>query len=42
MSFKLKTLFMKSIIAKKQKAHPFDYEASENFALNCNADDSKR
>lgn len=33
MCYKLKTLFMKKIIAKKQKAKPFDYEAAESFAL---------
>lgn len=38
MSFKLKTLFMKSIIAKKQRKKPFDYDAGENFALDENAD----
>ncbi|MCH5350903.1 MAG: hypothetical protein J1F39_02915 [Clostridiales bacterium] len=38
MSFKLKTLFMKSIIAKKQRKNPFDYEAGESFVLDENAD----
>lgn len=33
MCYKLKTLFMKKIIAKKQKSQPFDYEAGEKFAL---------
>lgn len=33
MFYKLKTRFMKKMIAKKQAAQPFDYEAAENFAL---------
>ncbi|MBE5730980.1 MAG: hypothetical protein E7350_03425 [Clostridiales bacterium] len=31
--YKLKTLFMKKQIAKKQKSKPFDYEAAESFTL---------
>lgn len=38
MCYKLKTAFMKSIIAKKQKAKPFDFEAGEKFALSENDD----
>lgn len=38
MCYKLKTLFMKGIIAKKQKNKPFDYEAAENFELCDDAD----
>ena len=33
MFYKLKTGFMKKMIAKKQKAQPFDFEAGEKFAL---------
>ena len=38
MGYKLKTFFMKKMIAKKQKAKPFDYEAGERFALEPQAD----
>lgn len=38
MGYKLKTLFMKKMISKKQKENPFDYIASENFTLNPNDD----
>ena len=38
MGYRLKTMLMKSIIAKKQKNQPFDYEASENFSLSPNDD----
>ncbi|MCH5163652.1 MAG: hypothetical protein J1F36_01400 [Clostridiales bacterium] len=38
MGYKLKTLFMKKMIAKKQKNNPFDYEAGENYALSNNDD----
>lgn len=40
MCYALKTLFMKKMIAKKQKAKPFDYEASESFALSENDDET--
>ena len=33
MCYKLKTRFMKNMIAKKQKAQPFDFEAGEQFTL---------
>lgn len=38
MFYRFKTLFMKKMIAKKQKAQPFDYEAGESFALSVNDD----
>lgn len=38
MCYKLKTQFMKKMIAKKQKAQPFDFEAGEQFALPADAD----
>ena len=38
MGYQLKTKFMKKIIAKKQKAQPFDFEAGENFVLPAEAD----
>lgn len=36
----LKTLFMKKMIAKKQKSKPFDYEAGESYALPSDADET--
>lgn len=33
MFYKIKTLFMKRMIAKKQKAQPFNFEAGEQFTL---------
>ena len=38
MSYKLKTLLMKKVIAKRQKDNPFDYETSESFSLEKNDD----
>ena len=38
MCYRLKTAFMKRIIAKKQKSKPFDFDAGENFALSENDD----
>lgn len=38
MGYKLKTLLMKNVIAKKQKDKPFDYIASENYTLDQDAD----
>lgn len=40
MGYKLKTWFMKKMIAKKQKAQPFNFEAGESFALPADADAS--
>ena len=38
MCYKLKTQFMKKMIAKKQKAQPFDFEAGEGYTLAADAD----
>ena len=40
MCFQLKTLFMKRMIAKKQKRQPFDFAAGEAFALRPDDDDT--
>ena len=38
MGYKLKTLFMEKMVAKRQKANPFDYAAGESFSLDPAAD----